>query len=230
LIVLAIATAVAKSPTKMRFRVEKRETEEGKFNSKFRKYQRRKKMTRVLTTNAKNITPKGQPSRMTCWLTAYEMLFNSGGEFCTQADIEKRLKDGGFNVEYAKSSGIGEDDFSIMARILKTGTLLPGQLLTIGALAVKLTNYGVLWVALQIPKDIYKPNGERYPHIIIVCGVDVERDQVAIINPWKENPADIPCLAWVDWSWFRKSIQYTQSVDAGCQYYQRGGSRTDGER
>ena len=60
-------------------------------------------MARVLRRSAGNVTPKGQPGRMTCWLTAYEMLFNSGGmHAATQYDIERRLNNGGFNVAAAK--------------------------------------------------------------------------------------------------------------------------------
>ena len=177
-------------------------------------------MARVLTMNASNVIPKGQPSRMTCWLTAYEMLFNSGGlAYITQHDIERRLKDGGFDVNSSKAGGFSDEDFPAVAKILNTGTLFPGQLYTIGGVAGKLHNYGVLWLALQIPIDPRKPDGNRYPHIIIVVGVDEERKQVGIINPWKENPADIPCITWADWRWFVSSIRYTEGVDAGCQYF-----------
>ena len=183
-------------------------------------------MARVLTWGAGNVIPKGQPSRMTCWLTAFEMLFNSGGmSAATQYDIERILNDGGFNVGAAKSAGFSDEDFVKVSEILGTGALLPGQLCSIGGLSCKLNNYGVLWVALQIPVNQKKPDEARYPHIVIVVGVDEERGQVGIINPWKENAADLPCIVWLDWSWFSNGIRYTESVDAGCQYFKKQAAR-----
>ena len=183
-------------------------------------------MARLLTWSAGNVTPKGQPSRMTCWLTAYEMLFNSGGMYAkTQYDIERILKDGGFNPGTSKDNGISDEDFVQVSEILGTGTLLPGQLCGIGGLSRNLNNYGVLWVALQIPINQKKPDGPRYRHIVIVVGVDEERGQVGIINPWKENAADIPCVVWLDWSWFKNGIRHTESVDAGCQYFKKQTAR-----
>ena len=188
-------------------------------------------MARVLTWSANNVTPKGQPSRMTCWLTAYEMLFNSGGQtYVNQYDIERRLTDGGFDVAAAKGGGFSDEDFTTVSEILNTGAMLPGALCSISGLSRNLTNYGVLWVALQIPKNMKKPDGARYPHIIIVLGVDEEYNQIGIVNPWKENPADDPIVAWVDWSWFRTSLRHTESVDAGCQYFKRGAARSYEER
>ena len=180
-------------------------------------------MARKLAMNANNVKPKGQPlGSNECWLTAYEMLFNSGGEVSiTNFDIKKRLETGGFNVRSSLVSGLLDEDFMKMSRILNTGALLPGQLSSIGGMARNLQNYGVLWLALQIPKDPKKIEGERYKHIIVVLGVDEELDQVGIVNPWMENAADTPALAWVDWKWLRSSLWYTESVDAGCQYYKR---------
>ena len=180
---------------------------------------------RVETKNAKNLTAKGQPSRMTCWLTAYEMLVNSGGyPAYTQVDVEELLKKGGFNVAEVKSKGLLDDDFVRAADALKLGRMLPGCLSSIGGVATKLQLYGVLWVALQIPKDMKNISGGRYPHIIIVFGVDEQLNQIGIVNPWKENPTDFPSKAWVDWQWFRNSLWGSESVDAGCQYIPSGWS------
>ena len=96
---------------------------------------------------------------MTCWLTAYEMLYNSGGMFSTtQYDIERTLERGGFNVGAAKGGGFSNEDFVKVSEILGTGTLLPGQLCDISGLSRNLNNYGVLWLAMQIPVNQKKPD------------------------------------------------------------------------
>ncbi len=190
-------------------------------------------MAKNLTANARNVVPKGQPGANECWLTAYEMLFNSGGEMSvTNFDIEARLKAGGFNTGVSMTSGLCDEDFTKMSEILNTGRLLPGQLWSFGGVSRNLQNYGVLWLALQIPKEMNKPKGERFKHIIIVLGTDEETNEVAIINPWMQNKADYPILTWVKYDWIQKGISYTESLDAGCQYYQRPviGARTYDQR
>lgn len=183
-------------------------------------------MSRNLTWSAANVTPKGQPSRMTCWLTAFEMLFNSGGMYATtQYDIERILRSSNFDVDTAIGIGFNDEDFVKVSEILGTGALLPGQSCTIGGLSRNLMNYGVLWFALQIPLDQKKVDDKRYKHIVIVVGVDEERNQVGVINPWKENTWDIPCVAWLDWQWFANGIRHTEGVDAGCQYFKRQTAR-----
>jgi Papain-like cysteine protease AvrRpt2 len=188
-------------------------------------------MAQILTANARNVKPKGQGSEKTCWLTAYEMLFNSGGEFSTTwMDIQKRLKDGGFDSTISTGAGLLDDDFIKMSRILNTGTLYPGQLYTIGGVSRNLLNYGVLWLALQIPKNKFKIDGERFKHIIVVVGVDEENESVGIINPWMQNGADYPTVTWPEFSWLHNSIRYTEGLEAGCQYYRRGDARSSDER
>jgi Papain-like cysteine protease AvrRpt2 len=187
-------------------------------------------MARVLAANAQNVVPKGQPGENECWLTAYEMLFNSGGQHITNFDIKDRLEKAGFDAGTAMSKGLIGDDFTKMSEILNTGRLLPGQLGSIGGMSRNLQNFGVLWLALQIPKDEKNPDGKRFNHIIVVLGVDAERNEVAIINPWMQNRADYPILQWVKWDWIRVGLRYTESLDAGCQYYRRSPARTYDER
>jgi Papain-like cysteine protease AvrRpt2 len=194
------------------------------------KIKRRKKMARVLAANARNVFPKGQPGGNECWLTAYEMLFNSGGLHVTNFDIRDKLIDGGFDAGTSMSKGLIDDDFTKMSEILGTGRLLPGQVGSIGGMCRNLQNFGVLWLALQIPKDSKHPEGDRFNHIIVVLGVDEERNEVAIINPWMQNPADYPKLQWVSWKWVGDGVRYTESLDAGCQYYRRSPARTYDER
>jgi hypothetical protein len=175
-------------------------------------------MARWMPEGAKRLTPLGQPSQMTCWLTSYAMLFSSKGENVSQEEIEKRLNDGGFDVATAKGSGLSDDDFVKASSILKTGGMLPGCLWTLQGVRTKLQLHGVLWLALFINPDISKPN-VKYHHIMIICGVDEEREQVAIINPWKCNPMDFPIVVWADWKWIRSGLWGTESVTAGCQFF-----------
>ena len=187
--------------------------------------------TTWMPESSKRVKAKGQPSRMTCWLTAYEMLFNSGGENITQYDIENRLRNGGFNLDAAKGGGLLDDDFAKASRILGTGGMYPGCLYTIGGVRAKLQAYGSLMVPLFVNADYRKPN-ERYHHVIIVLGVDEERNQLVIANPWKQNTMDEPVIQWVNWKWFVEGLPVTESVLAGCQYYKRlpGSARTYDER
>jgi Papain-like cysteine protease AvrRpt2 len=190
-----------------------------------------KKMAKNLTANARNVVPKGQPGANECWLTAYEMLFNSGGQMSvTNFDIADRLKAGGFDPGVSMTGGLCDEDFTKMSEILNTGRLLPGQLGSIGGMSRNLHNFGVLWLALQIPKNPKKIDGERFKHVIVVLGVDEEKNEVAIVNPWMQNPADYPVLQWVAWDWIRVGLRYTESLDAGCQYYRRSAARTYDER
>lgn len=175
-------------------------------------------MARWMPEGAKKITPLGQPSRMTCWLTSYQMLFASKGENVSQAEIEKRLNDGGFDVALAKGKGLSDEDFVKASQILGTGGMLPGCLWSLPGVRTKMQLHGVLWVGLFINPDIAKPN-ERFYHVMIFCGVDEEREQVAIVNPWKQNPMDFPTVVWADWKWLRGGLPGTESVTAGCQYF-----------
>ena len=177
-------------------------------------------MAKWMPDSSKRVVPKGQPSQMTCWLTAYEMLFNSGGENIMQFDVEKRLRDGGFDIDSAKATGLTDDDFGKASAILGTGGMLPGCLYTIGGVRSKLQQFGTLWVALFVCPDSSKPK-ERFHHIIMVLGVDEERNEIAVVNPWKQNPYDLPSVAWLPWGWFRDGLPGTESVTAGCQYYKR---------
>jgi hypothetical protein len=188
-------------------------------------------MAQILTANARNVRAKGQAGRNECWLTAYEMLFNSGGQLSvTNFDIRDTLEKAGFDAATAMSSGLSDDDFTKMSEILNTGCLLPGQLLTIGGMSRNLQNFGVLWLALQIPKDPKHIDGARFPHVIVVLGVDAEKNEVAIVNPWMQNSADYPILQWVPWEWIRVGLRHTESLDGGCQYYRRSAARTYDER
>src|SRR5437016_5636984 len=113
---------------------------------------RRKIMARVLNQAGQNVKPKGQPSRNTCWLTAYEMLFNSAGfAAVNQYDIERMLAEGGFgDVATAKAAGLLDTDLPKTAQALGLGTKFNSELATIGGVARNLQQHGVLWVAMQI--------------------------------------------------------------------------------
>src|SRR5205085_3384565 len=111
-----------------------------------------------------------------------------------------------------------DTDLPKTAQALGLGTKFNSELATIGGVARNLQQHGVLWVAMQIPKDARYPDGERFFHIVVVCGVDEDHNTVGIVNPWKENPCDEPFLAWLDWKWFRSAISYTQGAEAGCQH------------
>lgn len=179
-------------------------------------------MAKVVTLSGRNVTPKGQPTRNTCWLTSYEMLFNGAGYLGINQDtIEGMLQTGGFtDLATAKSRGLLDSDLQKTAMALNLGWMYPSVLSSIGGVARSLQQYGVLWVALQIPIDENDPDGGRYPHVVIVFGVDEADNRVGIINPWKQNPYDMPCKTWMKWEWFAKSVKYTQSASAGCQYFE----------
>jgi hypothetical protein len=179
-------------------------------------------MAKVVTLSGKNVTPKGQPTRNTCWLTAYEMLFNGAGFLdINQSTIEEMLYAGGFtDIATAKSRGLLDSDMQRTGMALNLGWMHPSALMTIGGVARSLQQHGVLWVALQIPKDENQPDGERFPHVVIVFGVDEAAKRVGIVNPWKQNYYDTPSKTWMDWKWFLSSVKYTQSASAGCQYFQ----------
>lgn len=188
-------------------------------------------MAQILTANARNVRAKGQAGRNQCWLTAYEMLFNSGGQVnVTNFDIRDRLIAGGFDAGTSMSSGLSDTDFTKMSEILNTGRLLPGQVCSISGMSRNLQNFGVLWLALQIPKNPKNIDGERFKHVVVVLGVDEEKKEVAIVNPWMENAADYPVVQWVAWNWIRVGLRYTESLEAGCQYYRRSAARTYDER
>jgi hypothetical protein len=175
-------------------------------------------MTQWMPESAKKIKPMGQPSRMTCWLTSYAMLFNSKGQNLTEYDIEQKLKNGGFDIDAAKARGLSDEDFVNASKILGTGAMMPGCLWSFAGLRTKLQLHGVLWTALYINPDVSKPD-VKYHHIMIICGVDEEHEKVAIINPWKQNPMDFPTVVWPDWKWLRGGLAGTESVTAGCQYF-----------
>jgi hypothetical protein len=203
-------------------------------------------MAQYLTPNARNVTAKGQPSGNECWLTAYEMLLNSGGESgANKSSIRQRLISGGFDVDTSIDEGLLDDDFMKMSRIMNTGTLLPSQLYTPGGLLNKLQDFGVLWLALNIPKNVnlsenltrenYKKlieikEKDKWHHVVVVLGVDTERNQVAIINPWKQNSMDDPILAWWNWGRFVTALIGTEGLSGGCQYHRHTAARTYDER
>ena len=138
---------------------------------------------------------------MTCWLTAYEMLFNSGGENVTQFDIENRLTKGGFCVGAAKGMGLSDDDFVKASEILGTGTMYPGCLWSFGGLRSKLQLYGSLWVALFVCPDFTKPK-ERFHHIIASL-------RLAILQAQK------PCApSERQFFYYRIYFEHTISVDS----------------
>lgn len=175
-------------------------------------------MARILTTSGTRVNPKGQPSLNECWLTAYEMLFNSGGEYyATSDDIKNRLNNGGFGVETSVNQGLLDEDFLKMSQILNTGALFPRDVASFSGMSQALQNYGVLWLALQIKN----PKGPRFHHIVIALGTDQEHKQIGIVNPWKENDYDLPSVTWRDWDWMSDSIKFTQNLEAGCQYFRK---------
>src|SRR5437667_9178229 len=118
-------------------------------------------MARIMNQAGQNVVPKGQPSRNTCWLTAYEMLFNSAGfKSLNQFDIERMLGEGGFSdIGTAKSAGLLDTDLPKTAAALGLGTKYTSELASIGSVARNLAQHGVLWVAMQIPKDPNDPDG-----------------------------------------------------------------------
>jgi hypothetical protein len=175
-------------------------------------------MARWMPEGGKRIKPIGQGSRMTCWLTSYQMLFASKGQNLSQMEIEQRLQNGGFDVATCKAKGLSDEEFVQASNILGTGGMLPGCLWSLSGVRTKMQLHGVLWVALFINPDISKPN-ERFHHIMILCGVDEENEQVAVINPWKFNPMDEPVVAWSPWSWIRGGLPATESLTAGCQFF-----------
>jgi hypothetical protein len=181
-------------------------------------------MAQVVVPKAGNVRPVGQADVMQCWLASYTMLLRQNDPSLTVADVEAKLKAGGFaEVDVCKGIGLDDSDLPRTAQALDTGTMFPGCILTLSLLQGKLNNFGALWMGLHLKSPI---DGNRYRHVIVALGVDQDAEKVYAINPWMYNPTDFPVKAWVEWKWIREGINNSdpgqlhgsEGVYAGIQY------------
>jgi hypothetical protein len=172
------------------------------------------------TTQRGNAMPAiGQPSRMECWITCYQMILHATGLAWDLPKIEARLVAEGFtDAPKCRVSGISDEELVQSARALK---MIPGktsQINSLSGLKIMLQIGGPLWVAGFFPVQNEKRVVTRYKHVVTIIGVDEERQTVRLVNPWKQNDYDTAFKGWFSWDYIKESIQSTLNLPAGLQY------------
>src|SRR5262245_43599995 len=159
-------------------------------------------MAQYIVPKANNVSALGQASQMECWLACYTMLLQQKDPSITTSAVEAKLKAGGFTaVADCKRRGLDDSQLKATAAALGLGYALPGVALAPAGIRTRLHNYGAVWLAAALQSE-----GKRWKHVILVLGLDEDRDQVYIVNPWKQNMYDLPVKAWVSYKWLRDGI------------------------
>lgn len=175
-------------------------------------------MSKWITTRAENMPLLSQPTQMECWITCYQMILNASHINWDKAKIQRKLEENGCsNAAALRSSGIDDGDLIKLATALGMGHTKTADLLSLRSIKIQLQMCGPLWVAGQFKMD---EDGQKkhYKHVVVIIGVDEDRNEVCYVNPWTWSFGDTVSKQWIDFGWMKNSLQKTSAIEAGCQY------------
>lgn len=176
-------------------------------------------MSQWITQRGTSMPAIGQPTRMECWITCYQMILQANGFAWDLKTIENKLVAGGFtNAPQSRATGISDDDLLACANALKMGCGKTSQISSLSGLKIMLQLCGPLWVAGIFPVSREPRVVSHYKHVVTIIGVDEENEAICWVNPWQENPYDAPSKGWISWSYIKESISSTLNMDGSLQY------------
>jgi hypothetical protein len=130
-------------------------------------------MARLRGQGAYKIRPIPQTDNATCWIAAYQMLYQVE-EYSTY-DVIPKLQAAGLNT----NTTLSQKNYVAAADALNLTCVSPGLLLDMGSAVNAIGMYGVM--KLSIEQD------DGTAHAIILVGVDPDANQAGIINPWWDD-------------------------------------------
>jgi len=120
-----------------------------------------------------------QSSSTSCWYAAYCMLFDWKGRPTTA--VRERIEKAGLDYSDFWRHGLPEEKYNDVRWCLGLSGFRRGYFRQLADdldyFGKVLKDYGPFWCALSVPSE----------HAVVVCGVDVEREKIRIMNPWSDG-------------------------------------------
>lgn len=137
-----------------------------------------------------------QSSSTSCWYAAFCMLYDWQGK--PTSAIRERIEKAGLDYKDYWNNGLPEEKYNDVRWCLGLSGFRRAYFSQLACdldyFGKVLKDYGPFWCALSVPSE----------HVVVVCGVDVEKGTIRILNPWSDGEGAAQSKKWTRYEFQRR--------------------------